>query len=142
MNCDFIAKYQTKIIYNKSESTGIIIKFNEFSKHFFVLTAKHTFGESKINIENVDIFYETKPLKIVSFFTLDVDIVVFIFEKFEGKILDLELVHISNIEADFKECAFSGYPNNVGSDFCEKAKYHQKVSGYTKWYIRRVAWED
>jgi hypothetical protein len=127
MDCDFIAKYQVKIIYDGAMASGVIIKLNEFLNHFFVFTVKHTFGDNSIDIDKVKVLYQNKPINVISFITLKVDIVIFVFENLE-ELSKLEPIDISKTDNKFKECAFSGYPNNVDNDFCERAKYHQKVN--------------
>ena len=131
MNCDDVAKYRVQIKYKETENaTGVIVKLDEFPNHFFVFTAKHTFGNDKIEKDRVEILHDDIEEKIIfdSYIALETDIVVFVCKNSSflniGKI---EFINIADTKNDFKECLFTGYPKNVDGHYCEKCDYHEEI---------------
>jgi len=115
-----------KIEYQeKNNASGVIVMFDEFPNNFFVFTAKHTFNDDEINIDDVLVKYKNEAIVIKSYIQLELDIVIFIFDNSVFPITELEKVSIGHLNSASKECAFSGYPSNVDSSWCEEAKYSQ-----------------
>jgi len=129
MKCDNIANYRVKIVYRKKEeASGVIVKLDEFPNNFFVLTSKHTFDDT-IVIDEVSILdNQNNIIPFKSFIVLSLDIVVFIFENVAcSAIKSLDKIKIAQIEKDFGDAIFSGYPNNVDGAYCEKCDYHEEI---------------
>ena len=76
MDCDKIADYRVKIVYKETnEASGVIVKLDEFPNHFFVFTAKHTFGED-IENDKVSILYDDNQIDFKLSISLSLDIVM------------------------------------------------------------------
>ena len=129
MKCDNISNYRVKIVYReKEEASGVIVKLDEFPNNFFVLTSKHTFGDT-IVIDEVSILdNQNNIIPFKSFIVLSLDIIVFIFENIAcSAIKSLDKIKIAQIEKDFGDAIFSGYPSNVDGAYCEKCEYHEEI---------------
>jgi tetratricopeptide (TPR) repeat protein len=121
LKCDDIKKYVVKIKYheNGEQGSGIIVKPKNTSNICYVLTARHTFGNSTIKKEEINLkkisIYKHDGYKFIEFFCDDLIIVNDIYD-LAILFLNVKQNNLENIDPililnhEFRDCIVVGYP--------------------------------